>query len=133
MFKGEPTKTNKTIETIIGPSVKVEGDFHGDGDVIVEGIVIGNLKTKNDLKVMEGAKIQAEIEARNVFVAGEVLGNITAKDNIDLTTSAKVKGDLTANLISVEKGAIVNGKLTMQANQANLPPKKGGKEEKEEE
>ncbi|MBU1131494.1 polymer-forming cytoskeletal protein [Patescibacteria group bacterium] len=131
MFKKEPTKSNKNIETIIGPSVKVDGDFHGDGDVIVEGIVTGNLKTKNDLKVMEGAKIQAEIEAKNAFVAGEILGNITVKENIDLTASAKVKGDLTANLISIERGAIVNGKLTMQASQPGLPSKASAENKEE--
>lgn len=113
MFKSEPLKTNKNIETIIGPSVKVEGDFIGEGDIIVEGIVTGNLKTKNNLKVMPGAKIQAEIEAKSAFIAGEILGNILIQEEIDLTASAKVKGDISAKLISIEKGALVNGKLTM--------------------
>jgi cytoskeletal protein CcmA (bactofilin family) len=113
MFKAESTKTVKDIETIIGPSVKVEGDFFGEGDVVVEGIVTGNLKTKNNLKIMEGAKIQAEIEAKNAFVAGEVSGNISVQNDLELTASAKVKGDITANLLSIERGALINGKITM--------------------
>lgn len=119
MFKTEPVKTTKDIETIIGPSVKVEGDFFGEGDVVVEGIVIGNLKTKNNLKVMEGAKIQAEIEAKNAFVAGEILGNIAVQNDLELTASAKVKGDVIAGLLSIEKGAQFNGKITMGANPAS--------------
>ena len=32
------------FETIIGPSVKVKGDFNAQGNVIVEGTVDGSLK-----------------------------------------------------------------------------------------
>jgi len=132
MFKTEPIKTTKDIETIIGPSVKVEGDFFGEGDVVVEGIVTGNLKTKNNLKVMEGAKIQAEIEAKNAFVAGEILGNITVQNDLELTASAKVKGDVIAGLLSIEKGAQINGKISMGADLVSSP-KKEFKENKKEE
>lgn len=124
MFKGEPTKLNKNIETIIGPSVKVDGEFHGEGDVIVEGIVTGTLKTKNNLKVMSGAKIQAEVEAKSAFIAGDVLGNITVQDDIEITASAKIKGDITTNILAVEKGAMINGKITMSGNQPAMNVKK---------
>jgi len=114
MFRNESQiKPAKGTETIIGPSVKVEGDFNGDGDVIVEGVVIGNLKTKNNLRVGHDAKIQAEVVAQSAFIAGEVIGNITVENEIELTANAKIKGDITANLISMEKGAKVNGRLTM--------------------
>ena len=125
MFKEVSEKQSKNVETIIGPSVKVEGDFVGDGDVIVEGIVIGNLKTKNHLKVTQGAKIQAEVEAQSAFIAGVVTGNITIEEDIELTASAKVKGDIITNLLSIEKGAKVNGKINMNS------PKKAEASEKE--
>ena len=124
MFKDDATKTTKNIETIIGPSVKVEGDFSGDGDVIVEGIVSGNLKTKNHLKVMQGAKIQAEIEAKSAFIAGDIIGNINVADDLELTASAKIKGDISANIISVERGAVLNGKITMGGALPNQTDKK---------
>ena len=131
MFKDESAKTSKNIETIIGPSVKVEGDFFGEGDVVVEGIVTGNLKTKNHLKVMEGAKIQAEVEAKSAFIAGEILGNVTVSDELELTSSSKVKGDLTANLLSVEKGATINGKISMGSAQSVKPIEKKGDDKEE--
>ena len=42
-------KDLKEIETIIGPSVKVKGDFHGSGNIVVEGIVEGSLKSDSTL------------------------------------------------------------------------------------
>src|SRR3989338_5126937 len=113
MFKNEQDKQIKKVETIIGPSVKVQGDFTGDGDVIVEGIVVGNLKTKNHLKIGAGARVQAEIEAQSAFIAGEVSCNLTVLEEVELTASAKIKGDISASLISVEKGAKINGRISM--------------------
>ncbi|MBT4495313.1 hypothetical protein HOC73_01045, partial [bacterium] len=49
MFKEEKRNSSDSIETVIGPSVKVEGDFSGQGDIVVEGIVLGSLKTKGHL------------------------------------------------------------------------------------
>ncbi|PIT90580.1 MAG: hypothetical protein COU22_01300 [Candidatus Komeilibacteria bacterium CG10_big_fil_rev_8_21_14_0_10_41_13] len=113
MFKEDHSRASKNTETIIGPSVKVEGDFVGDGDVIVEGIVLGNLKTKNHLRVGKDAKVQAEVEADSVYIAGEVQGNITAQGSIEVTSSAKIKGDIAASSLSIEKGAIINGRINM--------------------
>ena len=39
-------------ETVIGPSVKVDGDFAGEGNVLVQGVVNGTLKTKGNLRVV---------------------------------------------------------------------------------
>ena len=114
MFKetSAANKPAKNVETIIGPSVKVEGDFNGDGDVIVEGIVVGNLRTKNHLRVGKDAKVRAEVNAQSAFIAGEVSGNITVESEISLTASAKIKGDITASILSVERGAKINGKYS---------------------
>ena len=124
MFKDDQAKITKTTETIIGPSVKVEGDFVGDGDVIVEGIVLGNLKTKNHLRVGDDAKVQAEVEAKDAYIAGEVHGNITVENYIEITSGAKIKGDINASLISIAKGAIINGKINMSGNIKKTESKK---------
>jgi len=114
MFKNnEDSYKSDKIETIIGPSVKVEGEFAGDGDIIVEGIVIGTLKTKNHLRIGSEAKVQAEISAASAFIAGDVSGNITIEADLDLKATAKIHGDIVCSQISIEKGATINGKISM--------------------
>lgn len=112
MFKKKLEETIKggETETIIGPSVKVEGDFHGEGSIVVEGQVTGTLKTNQNLKIGSNAKIKADIEASNVLVAGEVNGNLRIKEKTELKNSAKVTGDITTKIISIETGAVLNGK-----------------------
>lgn len=108
--KDEGRISSGEAETIIGPSVKVEGDFAGEGNVTVEGSVLGTLKTKQDLLVNEGAKIKANVEAQNMVVAGEVKGNVKVSEKIELKPSARVNGDIACKIISIESGAVFNGK-----------------------
>ncbi|MFH1029803.1 MAG: polymer-forming cytoskeletal protein [bacterium] len=114
MFKtNEKNIDTKEIETIIGPSVKVEGDFAGEGNVVVEGIVTGNLKTNRNLKVGNNAQIFANIKANNALIAGKVEGNINVTETLELTSTARIKGDIKAKVIAISAGAIFHGKCDM--------------------
>lgn len=132
MFKKDEkmeTAENAT-KTIIGPSVKIEGDFSSEDNVDVEGQVLGALKTSRDLRIGKDAKIKAEVEANYIFVAGEVKGNIVAKEKIELSSTAKIFGDITTNTISIENGAMINGKCTSGQNAVeDLTQKKNKKKE----
>jgi len=137
MFKkDQPVAHNsKTIETIIGPSVRVEGDFKGEGDLVVEGILVGSLQTKNNLKIGQNAMVEANIRANNAFISGKIKGNITTKGKVEITGTAVILGDIKAQVISIESGALIQGTLNMPVgNIADVPAperKKSDAEEKE--
>jgi cytoskeletal protein CcmA (bactofilin family) len=111
MFGKEGGAEGRTgaVETVIGPTVHVEGDFVGEQDVLVEGAVTGTLKTKGNLRVGEKAVVEAEVEANSAVIAGTIRGNITVKDRIELQASAHIEGDFVAQTISVEPGATIRG------------------------
>lgn len=120
MFNNENNvpQSNET-DTIIGPSVKVEGNFKSDGNVIVEGMVQGSIKTKNNLTIGESAKIKAEVETNNLFLSGEIKGNVKVLEKAELKSNAKILGNLETKILTVEEGAIINGKCTMIPEQSN--------------
>lgn len=117
MFKQEKEKnisiSHKDAETIIGPSVKVKGDFNCQGSMIIEGIVEGNLKTENDLYIGEKSKIIADIKAKNAKISGAVNGNLEINGYLELTSTAKIIGNINVKSISIAKGAYFNGVCTM--------------------
>lgn len=100
-------------ETIISASVKVEGDFVSQGNVLIEGEVEGSMKTEKDLRVGEHARIAADVSAASATVAGEVRGNVTISDRLKLEPTAKVYGDIRTRDLVIASGAIVNGKIVM--------------------
>ncbi len=114
MFSKQEQKADfKEVETIIGPSVKIKGDFHGTNNIIVEGVVDGSLKTSGNLRISDKAKITANVEAKDAKISGEVKGNIKIRGYLEITALAKIFGDIEVLSLSIERGAIINGKCTM--------------------
>ena len=101
------------VETVVGPSVNVEGDFASEGNIVVKGTVSGSVFTSKHLTVERGAKIIANVRAGSATVSGEVKGNMKIKGSLDLTATAKVNGDIDAQNLKIESGAMLYGKVTM--------------------
>jgi cytoskeletal protein CcmA (bactofilin family) len=114
----------KEIETVIGPSVKVKGNFSSQGNIVIEGLVEGSIKTGGNLLVENSAKILASVEAKEAKIAGEIKGNIKIKGYLEISSTGKIFGDIECSLLSVEQGAIIEGRISMIIGE-----QKGKKEE----
>jgi len=116
------------VETVVGPSVKVEGDFSSEGNIVVKGIVSGSVKTSKLLTVENGAKIFANVSAGNAIVSGGIKGNVKVIDRLELTETAQVHGDIYCKVLSVAPGAIIHGKIVMKG--INLKDEGSDKQDK---
>ena len=112
-------ESDDSIETVVGPSVTVEGDFASEGDILVKGTVSGSVKTSRMLTVEEGAKIFANIKAGTAIVAGSIKGNVKIADSLELKSTAQVGGDIDCKVLIVEGGALIRGKVTMKGFDVN--------------
>lgn len=98
------------IETIIGPSVKIEGNFVCQGGIVIEGEVKGVVSTQGFLEVGDRAMVIADVEAKEAKVGGEIKGNIKIEGYLEVTASAKITGDIEAGSLSIARGAAIKGK-----------------------
>lgn len=105
---------NPPAETIVGPSVKIQGDLNSEGNIRIEGGVIGKVNTTQSVHIGEAAKLAADVQAGNAIVAGEVQGNIKVSGNLILQASARVAGDISCGILRVEDGAQFTGKCSMK-------------------
>ena len=121
----------KDAETIIGASIKVKGNFQGQGDIIIEGALEGSLKTDANLFIGDKAKVVASVEAKDAVINGEVRGNIKTRGYLALGETAKIFGDIQYAEISIEKGAIINGQLLMLIEKENHRENKKSEEKAE--
>lgn len=106
------------VETIIGPSVKIEGNFACQGGIVIEGEVKGSVRTAGYLQIGDKAAVTADVDAKEARIGGEVRGNVKIDGFLDLTASAKVFGDIEAAQISVARGAVLKGKCAVLGNEA---------------
>lgn len=126
--KGGKDALKDEIETIIGPSVKIEGEFSSNGNIMIAGVVSGKLSTIQNMRVEEQAKISADIKANEAVIAGEVNGNITVTGHLEILSTAKINGDIQAGSIAMEQGALLNGTCAMGKG-ANLDHQKQDEED----
>ena len=113
------------VETIVGPSVNVEGDFASEGNIVVKGTVSGSVATTKFLLVEEGAKIVANVRAGSAKIAGEVRGNMKVSDSLELTATARLLGDIEVKTLAVEAGALIYGRITMPGIDGAEKPARG--------
>lgn len=111
-------------ETIIAQGVKVEGDFTSNGNVLIDGEVVGSVKAAQNLQIGQSARIHASVIAATALVAGEILGDLEATERLELTSTSKIRGNITTAVLSVEPGAEINGTITMSPSEQG---KRGGR------
>ena len=97
----------KQVPSIISASLRIVGNLVSAGDVQIDSIVDGDVKSRI-LTISQGAAVNGAIEADNVYVQGEVNGQITA-ENVVLGASARVVGDVVHNNLVIESGAFLEG------------------------
>jgi len=97
--------------TVIAGGVRLEGEFKSQGDVQIEGEVVGTLETNATLSVGTDAKVKAGVKAENAVVAGQIIGNVTVARRLELKSTAKIVGEITCATIVVEAGAAIEGNL----------------------
>src|SRR3990167_907775 len=90
------------VETVVGPSVNVEGDFASEGNIIVKGTVSGSVFTSKHLMVEMGAKIIANVRAGSATIAGDVKGNMKIKESLELVSTSRVVGDIDVKNLKIE-------------------------------
>jgi cytoskeletal protein CcmA (bactofilin family) len=116
---------NTPAETVVGPSVKIQGDLNSEGNIRIQGQVTGTVNTSQSVHVSEGAKITADVVAGNAIISGEVQGNMKISGNLILQATARVAGDISCSVLRVEDGAQYTGKCSMNGAAAATPAAKG--------
>jgi cytoskeletal protein CcmA (bactofilin family) len=111
-------------EARIGSAARIRGRIQGDGDLLIEGYVEGNVALRGDLTIAEGATVSSEsVSAHSVVVEGTLEGNLVASGPVHLAAGARVRGDVTSNAVVIDDGARFSGRLDCEFD---LPPELGG-------
>lgn len=123
-------KTNPGFETnmtVIGESVRIQGNLSGDEDLHVLGRVDGRLELQRTLVVAPSGIIKAEVNVKNAIVSGVVVGNIHASESVEITREGRMVGDIFAPRVIIVDGASFRGTVDM-GDIANMPVRKPGLE-----
>jgi cytoskeletal protein CcmA (bactofilin family) len=122
-------KSMQDFESILGASIRVDGNLIISKSVRIDGSLYGNILQEEGseatIAIAPSARIFGDIRAEHINVAGSVKGNIFSSGKIELLAHAHIEGDITYGNIGIEIGANVTGKLLQissagVANEAEL-------------
>lgn len=86
----------------------------------INGTFEGNLTVKGSLTIGKNAKVKADIIGETIIINGTVKGTIKATQILKLESTAHVVGDIEVSRLSIEDGAIFDGKCKMFDSKISL-------------
>lgn len=112
----QPVQQPVGFETVLGANCTLEGTLRSNANVRLDGTFTGTLEISGNILVGETAKINADINAKNISIAGAVRGNVTGK-KVQLLRTGRIWGDIHAQALTTEEGAFIDGKITMMSKE----------------
>jgi len=101
--------------SVLGADTSITGDISASADLHIDGRVEGNI-TCASLVQGETSEIQGNVSAESARLSGAIQGSITARELVILK-SARINGDVHYDALTIEQGAMVEGKLSPRAAQ----------------
>jgi cytoskeletal protein CcmA (bactofilin family) len=92
-----------SVPSIVAASMTMTGDVISDGEVHVDGTVVGGVVC-HDLTVGQGGRVTGLVRAARVRVHGTVDGDIVG-EHLEVTATGRVVGRVFLRTLQVEAGA----------------------------
>ncbi len=116
MFNNNKTTQSEAPSVnLIGGGTTITGDVNSNGDIRIDGNLVGNLNTKGKIIIGASGKIEGNIICQNADLFGQIKGNIKVAELLSLKASANLNGDIDTNKLSIEPGANFTGTCSMGA------------------
>jgi cytoskeletal protein CcmA (bactofilin family) len=104
---------NLQVINLVATGTKITGDLLSDGDIRIDGELLGNLESKGRLVIGASGLVQGEIRCKNCEISGTQKGKLFITDLLSLKASSSVSGDMVTGKLSIEPGAYFMGTCTM--------------------
>lgn len=117
---------------IIRGGTEINGDINCQGDIRIDGKLVGNLNSDGKVVVGENGVVEGNIRCANATISGGVKVNIIVNELLTLKSTANLVGEINTNKLQIEPGANFSGSCKMGAVIKGIDEGKGEKEEKRE-
>lgn len=107
------TGNDSGLTCVIAEGTVIEGAFKCTENVRLDGKITGEVQVDKKLVMGTTGFIHGTIDATNTAVQGKIQGNLHVKETLQLLATANINGDINANTLTVEEGAVYNGKVNV--------------------
>ncbi len=100
--------------TVIGNTIQIVGEIHGDEDLVILGSVQGKILLKENVVIENSGRVEADVESKSVSISGTLTGNVVASERIEILADGRVNGNIKAPRVTIADGALFRGTVDME-------------------
>jgi cytoskeletal protein CcmA (bactofilin family) len=101
------------VLNLVGDGTEIRGNINSDGDIRIDGRVIGNVITRSKMVLGNSGSIDGDVTANSGDVSGKIKGNLNITDILYLKSSGRIDGNITTSKMVIESGGEFNGSCQM--------------------
>lgn len=107
------TFSSGLVLNLVGDGTEIKGNINCDGDIRIDGKVIGNVITKSKMVLGTSGSIDGDVSANSADISGNLKGNLTIADILFLKASGRIDGNISTSKMVIESGGEFNGSCHM--------------------
>src|ERR1700760_1445374 len=118
MFNGKTKSDNFSLggetpvsasASLIGAGTTMKGDITSNGDLRIDGTLVGNIFCSAKVVIGANGNVQGDINGQTADIMGKVTGTIKVKDLLQLKGGSMVNGNIEASKRQIAPTANFNG------------------------
>ncbi len=99
---------NRDHKSVLGRTTRLAGKLQGEGELVIEGSVRGDVSVTGPLEIQSGASVEGNVIADSLLVHGTLQGDVRTAGPVTIGGEASVRGSLSGARISIDPGARVS-------------------------
>jgi cytoskeletal protein CcmA (bactofilin family) len=99
--------------SLIGSGTSLKGDITSNGDLRIDGTLIGNIICAAKVIIGANGVVEGDISGQQADIMGKVSGTIKVKELLQLKSNCQVNGNLHSAKLQIEPAANFNGQCHM--------------------
>jgi len=113
--------------SLIGAGTTMKGDITSNGDLRIDGTLVGNIHCSAKVVIGANGVVQGDINGQTADIMGKITGTIKVKDLLQLKGGSLVNGNIQATKLQIEPTANFNGECHMTPAAVTSAPSGNGK------
>lgn len=108
--------------TVLSPNATWKGEIVAEGSMHILGKFEGDLKIRDDLFILDDARVDGSIAAGTVVISGHYDGKMNCNQRLEVLPTGHVRGEIFAPTLVVHDGAVINSKIRMTGSADSEQP-----------
>lgn len=101
------------LTAFIAQGCEFEGKLRVKGSLRIDGDFRGEISSEETVVIGETAGVEANVQSKTVVINGALAGNVVATRQLVLHKNGRLQGSVETPCLSVEPGAVFNGRTKM--------------------